>query len=145
VGRRLWRLGRRGRLRHTRCGEPVLASCLAFAVVGPLLSCSCPCTAHPDTFGPRLCSSKSCTNSSLVGIHIADSNKYRARIWIIMATEVRSWFMTRGAGTYGVCSVFHAGKVYHAVEAGVAGAATLVTMWVEFLLCEDVAAGLECG
>jgi hypothetical protein len=42
-----------------------------------------------------------------------------------------------------VCSVFHALEVHHAVKAGVAGAATLVAVGIEFLLGEDVAAGLE--
>jgi hypothetical protein len=41
-----------------------------------------------------------------------------------------------------VGSILHAWEVHHAVEAGVAGAATLVAVRVEFLLGEDVAAGL---
>jgi hypothetical protein len=51
-------------------------------------------------------------------------------------------FETRAVRTYGVSSVFYAREMYHAVEAGVASAATLVTVWIKFLLGEDVAAGL---
>lgn len=50
--------------------------------------------------------------------------------------------LDRARMTYSMGTVFSAGKVYHAVDAGEGGAAAAVTMRIKLLLSENVPAGL---